>query len=159
MTQTRGFFSFILMAGLVACNSAPFTPGPSVYTPGPDETLALRSGTSFGMCLGYCTTELVVTNGDVSLTRTSREPGKYPPTTQSLSLTASEREALRAALASSDLRSSKGVYGCPDCADGGAEWVEVGGRRVTLEYGADIEPIRPLLNEIRKLRSRLTQSK
>lgn len=148
MKNPRWFFSFVLLVGLTACDLAFLTPGLA-------ETLVLRSGTSFGMCLGYCMTELEVHEGYVSLTHTSREPARYPATTQSLPLTTSEMETLRSAIVSSDLRSAQNVYGCPDCADGGAEWVEVGEQRVTLEYGADNEPIRPLLHEVRKLRSRL----
>ena len=147
MRRYRWFSSFVLLVGLGACDLA-------VFTAGSDETVVLRSGTSFGMCVGYCVTELVVHEADVSLTRTSRDPAKYPAATQSLRLTASELEALRSAIASSDLRSSRSVYGCPDCADGGAEWVEVDGHRVMFEYHADIEAIRPLLHEVRKLRTR-----
>jgi hypothetical protein len=44
--------------------------------------------------------------------------------------------------------------GCPDCADGGAEWLEIDGKRVTLEFRSDLEPIRPLLQQVRALRAR-----
>jgi hypothetical protein len=147
MNRYRWFSSLVLLVGLGACDLA-------VFTAGSDDDVLLRSGTSFGMCVGYCVAELVVHEADVTLTRTSRDPANYPAATQSLRLTASELRALRSAIASSDLRSSQGVHGCPDCADGGAEWVDVDGNQVMFEYGADIEAIRPLLHEIRKLRTR-----
>jgi hypothetical protein len=99
-------------------------------------------------------TELVVRDGSATFTRTSRWPSRYPPKKQSLSLTAAEYEALRAAASSASFPQLQGVHGCPDCADGGAEWVAIDGRVVTLEYGADLEPIRPLLHEVRALRAR-----
>jgi hypothetical protein len=52
----------------------------------------------------------------------------------------------------------EGVHGCPDCADGGAEWVQVRASgdsiRATFEYGATLEPIAALQAEIRALRAR-----
>jgi hypothetical protein len=51
------------------------------------------------------------------------------------------------------------VYGCPDCADGGAEWIEIEQgeqrNRVTFEYNATLDPIAALAEEIRQIRSEL----
>ena len=52
----------------------------------------------------------------------------------------------------------EGVHGCPDCADGGAEWIEIdtgsGPIRVTFEFGDTLPGIGPLQAEIRALRER-----
>jgi hypothetical protein len=51
----------------------------------------------------------------------------------------------------------EGVHGCPDCADGGAEWIQIEGAdsvRVTFEYGAELGGIEELQREIRELRAR-----
>lgn len=124
--MTRLFYSAVLLAGLLGCSHLELF--------APEDKVALRSGTSFGMCVGYCSTELVIRDDVASFTRTSRSPSQYPAQAQSVSLTEAEAEALRAAVASSSLLLLKNVYGCPDCADGGAEWLEIGGRKVTLEY-------------------------
>jgi hypothetical protein len=56
------------------------------------------------------------------------------------------------------LRRLEGVHGCPDCADGGAEWIEIGSAagpiRVTFEYGATLDGIGALQAELRALRNR-----
>jgi hypothetical protein len=45
------------------------------------------------------------------------------------------------------------VIGCPDCADGGGEWIEVSvageSHRVTFDNGANIEAIQPLIELMR----------
>jgi hypothetical protein len=54
-------------------------------------------------------------------------------------------------------RELEGVHGCPDCADGGAEWIQVetaDPMRVTFEYGVDLDGIEDLQAEIRELRGR-----
>lgn len=48
------------------------------------------------------------------------------------------------------------IYGCPDCADGGAEWIEIQDdqqiKKVTFEYGDTLAPIENLMLELRDLR-------
>ena len=50
------------------------------------------------------------------------------------------------------------VIGCPDCADGGGEWVEVmfddTVKRITFEYGDTLEPIQNLIDQMRIIRER-----
>jgi len=46
--------------------------------------------------------------------------------------------------------------GCQDCADGGAEWIQINwpdiNKRVTFENGQLIKGFEGLINELRKLR-------
>lgn len=121
--------------------------------------VVLRAGTSFGHCLGYCATELRVGPREAVLTRTSRDSLRNPPLTERLPLSAEEYEALVGRVDAAAVSALPEVIGCPDCADGGAEWIEVeragGGRkRVTFEYGATVEPIAPLVARVRALRER-----
>ena len=48
------------------------------------------------------------------------------------------------------------IVGCPDCADGGGEWIEVNvageSHRVTFGNGVKIDAIQPLIERIRSLR-------
>ena len=50
------------------------------------------------------------------------------------------------------------VIGCPDCADGGGEWIEVTFddtvKRITFEYGDTLEPIQNLIDQMRIIRER-----
>ena len=131
---------------------------------GPADTAELladtriRAGTAFGMCLGYCMTELRVAPDEVLFVESSRDPAKYPDRVRRAALQPGEWEEIVALARPSQLEGLKEVYGCPDCADGGAEWIEVesGGtrRRVTFEYGSRVEPIQPLIDKARALRQR-----
>jgi len=124
--------------------------------------VSIRAGTSFGHCIGYCETELAIGPSEIVLTRTSRQPQEYPTRTERLPISGTEYEGLLDALDAEVFLGMEEVLGCPDCADGGAEWIEVersGGdaKRVTFEYGATIEPIAPLVERIRALRARFPE--
>jgi hypothetical protein len=65
---------------------------------------------------------------------------------------------LAASLQLDALKSLDTVIGCPDCADGGGEWIEVQTatmrRKVTFEYGKNVPAIGPLLEKVRAIRKR-----
>ena len=121
------------------------------------EGLVLRSGTSFGMCMGYCVTELTVTSDELRLVETSRDPAQAERVRRA-ALAPGEWEEILALANAESLEGLAEVLGCPDCADGGAEWIEVEHqgekRRVTFEYGSEVEPIQPLVDKARELRDR-----
>jgi hypothetical protein len=124
-----------------------------------DTSLVVRTGTSFGMCLGYCESTLEIGGTEMILRQTSREPDRNPPREVRGTLTRQQWEEI-AALASSDAFARLDeTYGCPDCADGGAEFIEVerDGRkqRVNFEYGASVDGIAPLIARLRALREQL----
>jgi hypothetical protein len=123
----------------------------------------ISSGTFFNMCVGYCVSELVVDSTTAVLTETSHQPERYPRRTRSLELTRDEADRLHGLADLERLRSVAGVHGCPDCADGGGEWVEIRWRvqlmevsivRATFDYGRVLEPIEELQTELRALRAR-----
>ena len=117
----------------------------------------IRYGTSFGMCEGYCFNEKMI---DPSFTTTiskaqGRSLQKNLPDKTDTSRTSSEQ--WRSLLDKIDTRSFFKLperIGCPDCADGGAEWIEIGtgttSHKVVFEKGADIEQLRDLLELLRK---------
>ena len=127
-------------------------------SPTGSEVLVVRGGTSFGFCppTAYCTTTLEITPTTVVLTRTSRSLGDLRTTG---TLTRAEWESLTRAVDEDRLRALPDVVGCPDCADGGAEFVEVvtadGTKRVTFEFGATLPSIQPLVDQVRQIRRRL----
>jgi hypothetical protein len=52
------------------------------------------------------------------------------------------------------------VYGCPDCADGGSEWIEIitdddKSKKVTFEYGKTVPEIEKLIKLLREERETL----
>ncbi|MDZ7933682.1 MAG: hypothetical protein U5M51_01655 [Emticicia sp.] len=114
-------------------------------------------GTSFGMCLGPCRKEMNFLNGEVSFTVFYTEGrGAIGGTPKTF------KETLDATLANSllksiDYESFKKLnerIGCPDCADGGAEWVEImkgdSKHKVTFEFGKAPKEIESLVTILRE---------
>lgn len=120
---------------------------------------AVRWGTSFGMCLGYCVENLEVTPTQVRLTVISRDSSANPPQTYERATTPEEWQALAAGLQPAAFERLDETYGCPDCADGGAEWVEVDAasleKRVTYEYGSSPPEIADAAARLRAIRESL----
>lgn len=148
------FLPFAALA-LTACASAPAPQQPDITR--------VVSTTSFGMCVGYCTTELVITEGQAVLTRLPRGgrgvPSTMAPQRSSIPLTASEWVDIQRLAAQADFDALPDVVGCPDCADGGAEGLTVedaeGAESVSLEFGANVREVQPLLERVRAIRHRL----
>lgn len=120
------------------------------------------STTSFGMCMGYCKTRLEITPVEAVLTR---EPGGRGGTTLpaqrfTAKLDASEWQEFTRLAQAAKYDGLPPVIGCPDCADGGAESLEISGpggtKSVSFDHGAKVEPLQPLLDRVRELRTRLT---
>jgi len=122
------------------------------------DGLVVRAGTSFGMCLGYCTTELTIAADEIRFVESSRDPAAHPERTRRAAIQPGEWEEIVSLARPSLLEGLEEVYGCPDCADGGAEWIEVEQdgvrRRVTFEYGSTVERIQPLIEKARAMRER-----
>ena len=124
--------------------------------------LVIRSGTSFGMCMGYCYTEVAIASETTTLTGKSfRNKEQYPDKQCSSNTTQDDWQALRGLINREALRRLPQTIGCPDCADGGAEWIEVeegnSTHRVTFEYNSNVPEIGPLLNKVRESRNRQRQ--
>jgi hypothetical protein len=130
----------------------------SANSPEALEDRVLATGTFFGFCHGYCNTELVVDGDSLRYIESSRDPVQFPTRTRVLPLSAGERARLASLTDPAVLSSLEGVHGCPDCADGGGEWVQIrsgaDSTRVTFEYGKTLDPIAALQTELRALRQR-----
>jgi len=135
----------------------------STAAPASTEIRQIVSTTSFGMCVGYCTTRLEITEGQAMLVREARGgrggPQNLPEQRFTAELSASEWQEIARLAANADLQSLPDVIGCPDCADGGAEALTItgagGARTVTFDHGASVAEAQPLLDRVRALRERL----
>lgn len=144
----------LLLAALlapVACAQLPFAADASVTS--------VIYGTSFGMCVGYCQTQMIVGGTEVTLIERSWEDARFPPRTRVFEITEAEWQRISTLARNGGLEQVAGVHGCPDCADGGAEFIELktGGDRVraTFEFRQNLAPITELQAELRTLRERL----
>lgn len=122
--------------------------------PDPD---VLFSGTSYGFCVGYCITELSVEGHEATLVYRSSRMTDLAPIQHQRTLSAAERGRLDQALDRRALRRADEVYGCPDCADGGAEWVgatwDDGEKRVTFEAHDTVDGLGAYIETMRDLRA------
>lgn len=158
MTKFLHLTAVAFAFALAACASS----GPAASSAGITRVV---STTSFGMCVGYCTTRLEISEGQAVLIREARGGRGAPnpaqtPQRYATPLTASDWQDIQRLAANVDFDALPDTVGCPDCADGGAESLTVegpgGAESVALEFRATIPQAQPLLERVRVLRERLT---
>lgn len=150
-----------LCAGLVVAVALGACAGSPANAP---DVTRIVATTSFGMCVGYCTTRLELSDGQAVLVREARggRGGSVAQPAQRFAapLAPAEWQELQRLAAAADFDALPDVVGCPDCADGGAEGLTVeganGAQSVSFEFGAPLAPAQPLLDRVRALRERLT---
>ena len=124
-----------------------------------NDSLLIRTGTSFGMCMGdKCQKDYVVNGTSLVLTHGGNNRGTpIPPKTCQKSISVADWNALKATVNLSAFGQQPERIGCPDCADGGAEYIELEQgdtkHRVTFSYGQTIPGFEPLVNALRQQRS------
>lgn len=118
----------------------------------------IKSGTFFGLCYGYCQTQIDIINKNVIFTVSGWDTTNYPIKTLDGILSNQEWDSLLELIDMDTLLSLDNIIGCPDCADGGGEWIEITKadtiKRVTFEYGMTVEPIQNLIEKVRVIRER-----
>ena len=146
----------ILLCAFTCKNEVEVTPATT--------NLRLKGGSSFGMCVGYCFTEIDVSSQKIVMTRKAWGRGagaNLPEKTCERMLTTQEWNVLSNAFSKENnaFQKLEERIGCPDCADGGAEWIEVitgeSAKKVTFEYRKDVPGISDLIAEMRKMRESL----
>ena len=143
---------------LVACTTPD---GDQAPEPLAAESVTVRWGTYFGMCAGYCRTELEIRGSNLRLTRQAWDTIRNPTRIEEQTISQSDRQQLVAKINAANLPNLLDTYGCPDCADGGGEWVELQNgaarKRVTFEYSRGPRELENALAELRALRQRFPQ--
>jgi hypothetical protein len=122
---------------LAAC--APTRDGGGGDPPPPDsDRPGLGFGWSFGMCGGECLSDLVLAPDGAVTLETSGWGGELYTVVTGTAQEATE-EAVDAAWEALDREALQQTYGCPDCADGGAEYASfddgLAPARSTWEWG------------------------
>ena len=115
---------------------------------------SIKYGTSFGECLGYCVTEAEVLDEELKVVQKSWD-SQLEDIESNRSLSSEEVESIINGIDTDKFKVLDETIGCPDCADGGAEWIEliIEGevKRVTFEYMASIDGINPAVEMLRSL--------
>ncbi|WP_449439265.1 hypothetical protein [Pedobacter steynii] len=134
---------FCLMAVAAVFSSCKKTDG---------NKLKVSYGTSFGMCVGYCNNQLFISSGKLEYKRYENKPNAVPKVCTG-TISEADWSKLADSIDLSVFNQLKEVYGCPDCADGGAEWVEIeyGDKKhkVTFEYGREPNEMKPYISALR----------
>lgn len=122
------------------------------------EIQTIKYGTSFGMCAGYCLTDLSVSTSEAVVVAYGWN-NSVTPKQQAIPFSQLQLENILLKIDPQVFESLDPVIGCPDCADGGAEWIELtlNGRtkRVTFEYGATIAGIDGTVADLRALTNQI----
>lgn len=104
--------------------------------PPSDPVSLVAAGWSFGMCGGYCKADLVLAEGSLALTG-SGWISDEPLFENRGTLTSAGRERIAAALTKLRGVALEPLYGCPDCADGGAAYLVLDRAGVASWYQMD----------------------
>ncbi|CAF1247559.1 unnamed protein product [Rotaria sp. Silwood1] len=123
------------------------------------DVRSISSGISFGMCRGYCQQWINVTSNPLQIVAAKQANSvqkPYPPIRQPFPFSSNQWEELISLLHVNVFEALGSTIGCPDCADGGAEWIQVnwteGSKRITFENGRAIKGIEGLIEKLRQMR-------
>ena len=144
--------SAVFIAALTVVGSCSTEPN----TPEINSDIVINSGSSFGECRGYCWREIQITGNKVVFEARSWGDENYPDKRLEGSITSEDWDTLVELIDMSALLAYEDRIGCPDCADGGAEWIQIQTtdtlKKVLFEYGDSLAAIQPLLDKMRSLR-------
>ena len=120
----------------------------------PSDIKQLGYGTSFGMCVGYCKIDMLLKSDTVIYSRSGWN-NQVEAIDCKENLTRLSWDSIKKAVDLKEFFSLPEVVGCPDCADGGAEWLEIenfSGKKykVTFEYGKTPEELETIVTALRK---------
>ncbi|HEX5169931.1 MAG TPA: hypothetical protein VFW11_12220 [Cyclobacteriaceae bacterium] len=117
------------------------------------HVIKIKYGTSFGYCVGYCWKQLVIDSDNIEFQKMSREENE--PVNCERDITCTEWVPLATNIDPNDFFALAETIGCPDCADGGAEWLEIqtptSKHKVTFEYMSPPTEISGYVTNLREL--------
>ncbi|KIA94296.1 hypothetical protein OC25_10255 [Pedobacter kyungheensis] len=116
---------------------------------------SISYGTSFGMCVGYCSNNLLIS--DLKLTFSKSKNGQASDTkTCSKTISEADVNAIKNELNMEKIAALPETIGCPDCADGGAEWIAINADgkqyKITYEYGKAPKELEAAVARLRVLK-------
>lgn len=139
-------FSAIFVLVIVACKKD-----------NPDTNIKnleyVEYGTSFGECIGFCKGSLTLTSEKITCIKSSWDTLK--PIIVSRANDIEDWQNIKSKVNLVIFFSLDSVYGCPDCADGGAEWVRIKSgskiHKVIFEYHKEPEALKSILQDLRAI--------
>ena len=123
----------------------------------PQTSIQINSGTSYGECWGYCVFELELDNSNALFTASGWGWYEFPDLFLEDNLSQEMWQQIIELIDFEYFQSLDDVYGCPDCADGGAEFIEIIydgiAKQVTFDAYTEIDGIQELTLLLRNLRA------
>lgn len=153
MTQTKTKTMGILIGLLIVASFAFIA-----HSTKANEGIVVKTGTYYGMCLGYCTTEYVITEKGITIVQKSWhwEKDEFPDKIYENGITKEQWEKIISLIDWESFNSLPDVIGAPDSGDEGGEWIEITmngkTKRVVFSEGSDVPEIQNLVNELREFR-------
>lgn len=119
------------------------------------EIIQVKYGTSFGECTGYCKRDMELSSGIVTYNCSAWNASLQPITRKEV-LNATNWDAMKLNLNTNDFFVLPTTIGCPDCADGGAEWLEIELKngnihKVTFEYNKEPALLKDYILKLREM--------
>lgn len=120
----------------------------------PENADYFAYGTSFGECIGYCFREMKMIPTLIEFTKNGWDlQGKLMEVKKTQEIEESSWNNVADHFDLDAFTALEPIIGCPDCADGGAEWVEVktGNTvyKVTFEYGNEPDIMKDYIEYLR----------
>jgi hypothetical protein len=132
---------------LLSCNSGKNIKSSDGNTPQLSAEISLTDtseyiiyGQSFGRCRGYCHIKSIYSTKDIVTTSSSwSDTLSYPQKTKITASNLASYKQLLELVNLEDFHKLPETIGCPDCADGGASWIEISHlgkkQKVNYEFG------------------------
>lgn len=150
-TTMKALTLISLLSILISCASSKETNSKTI--------LKIQYGNSYGNCIGYCWNQYTLDGKTINENRKATGRGdrsKYPEINESKDLKNSDWENVVKTVNQQKLMELAETIGCPDCADGGAEWISVEfsdgtSKKVTIEAGSKHEDLIELIRLIKNV--------
>lgn len=117
------------------------------------QDMIVRYGTSFGECLGYCEKSLTLSDGKIEFLYESTDTALQDVSCD-LNISSDSTNKVLNFVNIPVINEMNTFYGCPDCDDGGAEWIEIEfqgiPKKITFEYMNEPEEITNIVDVLRR---------
>ena len=114
---------------------------------------SISHGKCFGMCSGYCYVEDTYYSQKI-IRHSKANRIKLPEKFDTLSFSEKKWNHLLSTFDLAKFKKLPETIGCPDCADGGAEWIAIKTNdnvyKVSFEYNSNVDGLNELLKLMRK---------
>lgn len=115
----------------------------------------VKYGTSFGECIGYCKKDLTLNSGSILYQRSGWIETVEPIIITDI-LEENSWNLLMEKINVTSFSALPTTIGCPDCADGGAEWIEIElvtgeKHKVTFEYNNEPAAVKNYIADLREM--------